>query len=189
MEKIKVLRITLNGADPGARAPIGASGIYISIILSVSLAQPILQDLPNLGWFPILSKISISAEARLLLHSLKCVCVCVCVCLCVCLGKDKLTKPKSWISQQLLIGSSSNFKLKLRGPNQNQKCLKWRRPQNVKSWISRQLLIGSSSTFELKLMGPKWNKMNMTSYGRRPQDIKSWISLQSLIGSSTNFKL
>ena len=35
---------------------------------------------------------------------------------------------KSWISQQPLIGSSSNFKLKLRGLNQNQKCLKWRGP-------------------------------------------------------------
>ena len=35
---------------------------------------------------------------------------------------------KSWISQQPLIGSSSNFKLKLRGPNKNIKCLKWRRP-------------------------------------------------------------
>ena len=35
---------------------------------------------------------------------------------------------KSWISQQPLIGSSSNFKLKLRGPNKNNKCLKWRRP-------------------------------------------------------------
>ena len=35
---------------------------------------------------------------------------------------------KSWISQQPLIGSTSNFKLKLRGPNQNQKCLKRRGP-------------------------------------------------------------
>ena len=35
---------------------------------------------------------------------------------------------KSRISQQPLIGFSSNFKLKLRGPNQNQKCLKQRRP-------------------------------------------------------------
>ena len=33
---------------------------------------------------------------------------------------------KSWIYQQPLIGSSSNFKLKLRGPNQHQKSLKWR---------------------------------------------------------------
>ena len=35
---------------------------------------------------------------------------------------------KSWISQQPLIGSSLNFKLKLRGQNQNQKWLKWWRP-------------------------------------------------------------
>ena len=32
----------------------------------------------------------------------------------------------SWISQQPVIGSSSNFKLKLMGTNENQKCLKWR---------------------------------------------------------------
>jgi hypothetical protein len=50
---------------------------------SVSLAQPILPDPPNLGLFPIPSKISISAEARLLLQSLICVCVCVSVCVCV----------------------------------------------------------------------------------------------------------
>ena len=35
---------------------------------------------------------------------------------------------KSWISQQPLIGSFSNFKLKLRGPNLNKKGLNWRRP-------------------------------------------------------------
>ena len=35
---------------------------------------------------------------------------------------------KSWISQQPLIGSSWNFKLKPRGPNQNEKCLQWRWP-------------------------------------------------------------
>jgi hypothetical protein len=52
-------------------------------LISVSLAQPILPDLTNLGWYPILSKIPISAEARLLLQSLKCVCVCVSVCVCV----------------------------------------------------------------------------------------------------------
>ena len=35
---------------------------------------------------------------------------------------------QSGICQQPLIGSSSNFKLKLRGPNQNQQYLKGRRP-------------------------------------------------------------
>ena len=53
----------------------GDTQTHTYIAISVSLAQPILQDLPNLGWFPILSKISISAEASLLLHSLICLCV------------------------------------------------------------------------------------------------------------------
>ena len=35
---------------------------------------------------------------------------------------------KSWISPQPLIESSSNFKLRLRGPNQNWKWLKWTWP-------------------------------------------------------------
>ena len=35
---------------------------------------------------------------------------------------------KSGISQQPLIRRSSNFKPKLRWPNQNWKCLKWRQP-------------------------------------------------------------
>ena len=33
-----------------------------------------------------------------------------------------------WISQQPLMGSFFKFKVKLRGPNQNKKCLKWRWP-------------------------------------------------------------
>ena len=74
---------------------------FIIFPLSVSLAQPILPHLTNIGSFPILSQISNSAEARLLLHSLKCVSVC--------LGKDKLTQSKNLMSQQPLIGSSSNF--------------------------------------------------------------------------------
>ena len=79
---------------------------------------------------------------------------------------------REWIvSQQPLVGSSSNFKLILRGPNQHQKCLKWRRspmeddlnrkrtsngrwPQNIKTWISQQPLIRSSSNFKPKLRGP-----------------------------------
>ena len=35
---------------------------------------------------------------------------------------------KSWVSQQPLVGFSSNFKLKPRGPNQNHKYLKGRWP-------------------------------------------------------------
>ena len=62
---------------------------------------------------------------------------------------------KSGISQQPLIRSSSNFKLKIRGPNQNLILLKKkttsneRWPQNIKSGISQLLLIWSSSTFKL----------------------------------------
>ena len=54
---------------------------------------------------------------------------------------------KSGISQQPLIGSSSNFKLKLIGPNQNfillimKMTYKGRRPQNIKSGISQQPLM------------------------------------------------
>ena len=61
-------------------------------IFSVSLAQPSLADKTNLGLIHILCKISISAEARLLLHLLKCVSECLSVCLSVLLIKDKLTK-------------------------------------------------------------------------------------------------
>jgi hypothetical protein len=66
---------------------------------------------------------------------------------------------KSGISQQPLIGSSSNFKLKF--------CLKFkmkmtsdgRRPQNIKSGTSQPPLIGSSSNFKLKLRGPNQNEI------------------------------
>ena len=53
---------------------------------------------------------------------------------------------QSWIYQQPLIGSSSNYKLKLRGLNQNQKYLKWRwssmegKKINIRSWISQIFL-------------------------------------------------
>jgi hypothetical protein len=79
---------------------------------------------------------------------------------------------KSWISQQPLIGSSSNLKLKLRGPNKNIKLLEMkttsngRRPQNIKSWIPQQPIIGSSSNFKLKLIGP--NKNTKCLKWRRP---------------------
>ena len=59
---------------------------------------------------------------------------------------------KSWISQHPLIGSYSNFKFKLRGPNQikntqNEVDLKW-----------KTTLIESSLTFQLKLKGLDKNK-------------------------------
>jgi hypothetical protein len=61
-------------------------------------------------------------------------------------------KIKSGISQQPLIRSSSNFKLKLRGQIQNlimvlmKTTSNGRQPQNIESGISQQL-IGSSSNF------------------------------------------
>ena len=64
---------------------------------------------------------------------------------------------ESGISHQPLIGSSSNFKLKLRVPNQNQKILQMkttsngRRPKHIESGISQQPLVGSYSNFKLKL--------------------------------------
>ena len=69
---------------------------------------------------------------------------------------------KSWISQQPLIGSASNFKLKLKGPNKIKNSwieddLQWKTTSNIKSWISQQPLIGSSSNFKLKLRGTNQN--------------------------------
>jgi hypothetical protein len=67
---------------------------------------------------------------------------------------------KSGITQRPLIGYSSNFKLKLRGPNQNKIWLEMkttfdgRQHQNIKSGISHQPLVGSSSNFTLELRGP-----------------------------------
>jgi hypothetical protein len=84
------------------------------------------------------------------------------------------------------MGSSSNLKLKLRGPNQNKIWLEMkttsdgRQHQNIKSEISQQPLLGYSSNFELKIRGPNQNKiwleMKMTSIVRRRQNIKSEIS-------------
>ena len=67
---------------------------------------------------------------------------------------------KVWISQQPLIGYSSNFKHKLIGPNQSKKRFQWkttsngRWPQNMKSWIYQPPLIGSLKSFKHELMGP-----------------------------------
>ena len=166
---------------------------------------------------------------------------------------------KIWISQQQMIGFSSNFKHKLMGPSHSQKRFQWRQhsneddllmkttsngswPQNMGNWISQQSLIGSSSN---KLIGPKLKNVSMkttfngrwplmgddlkiwkfeylsshwldlpqiwnisskdqtkvkkglneddlqwktTSDGRWPQNMKIWIHQQALIGSSSNFK-
>jgi hypothetical protein len=61
------------------------------------------------------------------------------------------------ISQHPLLRFSSNFKLKLRGPNQNKILLEMkttsdeRQPQNIKSVLSQQPLPGLSSNFKPKL--------------------------------------
>ena len=59
------------------------------------------------------------------------------------------------IFQKLLIGSYSNFKLRLRRPKQSVQILQMkmtshgRQPQNIKSGTSQQPLIGSCSNFKL----------------------------------------
>ena len=66
---------------------------------------------------------------------------------------------KSGISQQQLIGSCSNFKLKLRWLNniwQMKTTSNGRWPQNIKNQIVQQPLIGSYSNFKLKLIWPKY---------------------------------
>ena len=73
---------------------------------------------------------------------------------------------KSGISQQPLIGSYSNFKLRVRRSQQSVKILQMkttshkRRPQNIKSGIYQEPLIGSYSNFRLKLRLPKKNITN-----------------------------
>ena len=105
---------------------------------------------------------------------------------------------KSWISQQPLIGSYSNLKLKLRGPNQNRKCLKWRRPpmedelKILKAeyfsnhWLDLPQIsnLSSGTKPESRML-----LMKTTSNWKLPQNMKSWICQQPLIGCSSNFKL
>ena len=70
---------------------------------------------------------------------------------------------KSWISQQPLIRSYSNFKLKIRLANTSIQMLQMkttftgRITQNIKIEISQQPLIGSSLNFILKLRWPNWS--------------------------------
>ena len=66
---------------------------------------------------------------------------------------------KSGISQSPPIGTFSNFKLKLRGPNWNLILIEMnmtsngRRPRNFNSGISQQPLNESIPNFKLKLSG------------------------------------
>ena len=85
------------------------------------------------------------------------------------------------------------FKLKLRGPKQNQQSLKWRRltmEDDLKilkieylsnHWSDLSQILNLSSGDQTKIKNV-WN-------GRRPNNIKSWISQQQLIGSFSNFEL
>jgi hypothetical protein len=69
------------------------------------------------------------------------------------------------ISHQPLIGSSSNFILEPRVPNQililveMKKTSNGRRHQNIKRGISQQPLLGFSSNFKLKLGEPNQYKI------------------------------
>ena len=69
---------------------------------------------------------------------------------------------KSGISQQPLIGSYSNFKLRVRRSQQSVKILQMkttshkRRPQNIKSGIYQEPLIGSYSNFKKLLQILQW---------------------------------
>ena len=92
---------------------------------------------------------------------------------------------KSWISQQPLVGSSSNFKLKLRGPynfkkNEMKITSNGRRPQIlIVEYLSNHysdipqilnLSLGDQNKIE-KLL-----KIKTTSNGKRPQNNESGIS-------------
>ena len=99
---------------------------------------------------------------------------------------------KSRISQQPLVRSYSNMKLKLTGLNLKVKrchmkmkskktTLNGRWPQNMKSRISQQQLVRSYSNLKLKLIGLNQRiqrcQMKMTSNGRQPKmedDLKIW---------------
>ena len=60
---------------------------------------------------------------------------------------------KSGLSQQPLIGSYSNFKLRLRRPKQSVQIFQWRQSpiEHIKSGISQQPLIGLYSNLNLSL--------------------------------------
>ena len=105
---------------------------------------------------------------------------------------------KSWISQQPQIGFSSNLKLKLRGPNQNQKYSKQRQhPMEEDIKILKVEYITNRwtdflKTLNLSLGNQTKNKMlktKTTTRGGRPKKIESWIYQQPLIGFSSNLKL
>ena len=97
---------------------------------------------------------------------------------------------KSWLSQQPLLISSSNFKLMLKWPNQNENNTKNEDDLQRKT-TSKYLELNTSATTEWSpLRGLNQNtKIKTTSNVLQHQNIKSWISLQLLIGSESNLRL
>ena len=113
---------------------------------------------------------------------------------------------KKWefeYQKQPLIGSSSNYKHKLTGPNRSKKRFQWRRPSiedDIKIWkyeylsshwsdLSQILSISSWDQTKVKKGFDEDDLQWKTiSNGRWPQNMKSWIYQQPLIGSSLNFR-
>ena len=104
----------------------------------------------------------------------------------------------NWISQKQLICFSLNFKLKIRGSNQNKRGLKLRQPPmeddlNILKveCLSNHWLDLPQILTEAQVTKPKQKLLEMKtiSHGRRPQNILIWISQKRLIGFSANFKL
>ena len=105
---------------------------------------------------------------------------------------------QSWIHQQPLIGSSSKYKLKFRGLNQNQKYLKWRwslmedtlkvlKVEYISNhWSNLPQIVNliSGDQFWIK---NAWNDDDLQ--WKTTSKYQSCISQQPLIGSSWNFKL
>ena len=100
---------------------------------------------------------------------------------------------KSWISQQPITGSSSDFKLNVLGLNQkhsgdqpNSKMLEMKptsneKNKNTKSWISQPQLIWPFSNFKLKLWGQNQIK-KFLKWRRTPiEDTLKLLNVEYLI--------
>jgi hypothetical protein len=84
---------------------------------------------------------------------------------------------KSGISQQIMIGSFSNFKI------ESKQCLIWRRPSMEDDLQWKTTSNGRRPPMEDDL---QWKT---TSNGRQPQSIEREIFQQPQIGSFSNFKM
>jgi hypothetical protein len=86
---------------------------------------------------------------------------------------------ESWISQQPMIRSYSNFKLKLGDQNKIEKCYKRRQLQmedDIKRLKVEYLSCHWSDHPQILNLNQKLLEMKMTSDRRQPQNIKSGIS-------------